>query len=429
MRKIYIFVHGFGILLSIASIFASNFLSYFGLSLPEKVDPTLFGLAVSIIIYLGTSRFGQLIEFIQKTDESESAVISKITNETTTLTSNFEDRFNELTLIFEDKTNELRDRFDRLEEYLENVAEKRIVPEILISMDEHENVRHREEFNKSLSYGQREVKNAIRRDLINRHSLRKVHLEYNDWTHIYDFSVIHSILYRHAFSGSYRGSESNVVLDYTVSWNADRVFGEYSFENYFRKVISDRDKEKHCTTRIHFLIFVDFDGFESDSSNLFSARAAAVQLEHSLKDVLSLYASRYFTDRNVKDISPQEIYEEASNTKHFFTIRILTLHPFKEIPGLSKQLVDQPFNVYAEKCVSRSVVRHLESEPPIPHLEVNVNPVMIREYTNCFNLMWERAATISGQIFEKEDDWADFGKGEFVLRWSNLKRVQKGRTV
>jgi hypothetical protein len=389
------------IIVSVSLFFVSIFLSNFGIVLPSDIDPVLFGVVVSAIFYLSLSRISQILELSERASEIEITINDNINKKMDAFTNHLDNR--------------MRDMSDNVV----FLTEKEVIPRILTGISVHPISQQREKLDSNFSLGQKKIKDAIRGDLLNRQSIRLVHLEYNDWTHIYNFDIIHTILYPHTFSGKIDDYTKNVVRDYTVSWNADRVFGQYSFETYFQKVINQRESDRNCTTRIKFLIFVDFDGPISKELSRFNALDAAIQLERSILGIFDIYKSKYMSDVNGEEITPYKLYKEIIHGNHFFSLRVLTRLAYAKVIGINASLVEQPFNVYSDYCVSKSRVRNLTSDPPIPHLEIAINTAMVNEYTDTFDRMWEAAFSVEDQIFSEGDSWKVFGTGDFVKKWSD----------
>lgn len=322
--------------------------------------------------------------------------------------------------------------------HLKDTIDTEIIPSIEQALFAHDRGAALAE-SKDLSNGQRAMKSLLWDELRSRNSRRFLSLHYNNWINFYDFGVIFDPLYKTALSsggksGVMKGDNRKhrpVMRDYTVSYNADKFFRSYSFKKYFEDVMSIRRSYRNCGVQIRFLVFVDIlppyivskDGeAPPDSLDREKARSAAIHFERSLAVMLKEFRRRYMKNAG----SPNEVYAQvaAESNNMTFGVRLITKNIFDRF-GNDRMArdIDQPFNVYGDLAVSRSVVRHFENEntPPVPHVRASVNPSDIEKYRNYFDQMWSKSGDDVRLFFEEDDDWEVFGTGELVERWRDLR--------
>lgn len=263
------------------------------------------------------------------------------------------------------------------------------------------------------------LKRLLYYHVLQRHTQRVAAIRKNAWIRIYDFSVIFEVLLPYLFSTS-NDSES-VLKDYTVAYNADVILRNYSFENYYKDLLKKRKSQLFCETRIQILILVDFD--ENQKTQIASALGAdkppvdaGIHFENCLKGLLEYYKNYY----KIESDELRDIYQHAVSDKHGdFSIRLITKGETIFSDAEANEVAEQPFNIYDNLAVSRSIIRAYKDDVkrPVPHVSIAVHSRIIEKYRKIFDRMWDDAERSSSKKFAPNEGIQDLGSRKILARW------------
>ena len=270
---------------------------------------------------------------------------------------------------------------------------------------------------------QKDLKRITHHYLLRRHIYRMSALRNNSWVDIYDFGVVNELL-DYLFKA--RNSRDCVLRDYTVAYNADYAFRNYSFYNYFESLLRRKYKHSFCQTELRILIYVDFDDGQRKDMSSGGRGKDGTPLDAGIhfEECLKLIFEKFRASSNIHSDNLTELYKLASDqTQGNFSFRILTKAQKKWMNESNGATAVQPFNVYDDIAVSRSIVREFdtEEERPVPHVEMSIHTEKRIAYTKLFDEMWDKANLEVDTLFDHNMKINDLGSRAVVRRWVDVK--------
>ncbi|MCG8604357.1 hypothetical protein MJD09_05075 [bacterium] len=312
---------------------------------------------------------------------------------------------------------------------IHHLVDETLLPALAVLMKHDAYVEKREIHEKSLNTAQLYLKETLLNDVRIRHYNRIMSIEINRWARMYDFSIMFEYLFKFVFNYGTETPEGNTVMDYSVSWNADAVFRRYSFEDYFDNVLDLFEQHGSDEITIYFLICVDFKEENSDAREGGTYilppeynEDAAKQFEKSFEALLKRLQKKFKLNRNA---SPKEVWDIVSTESpaRRVCVRLINRSQIEHAEAVEFHEVQQPFNVYSDVAVSRTMIRSTSTGyHPIPHLEVSLNPRHIQEQAKKFDEMWKKTGDTRSDIFVDDDKFDEsFGRANLVRRWIALR--------
>lgn len=224
-----------------------------------------------------------------------------------------------------------------------------------------------------------------------------------------DFDAGWRLLFEEVFSG--RGGS---LRDATLSSHGGTSFQRYDFTSYVGLVWEYVEKIKDRSHDVYFLV-VCSEGQGEGQNN-----------ERAEKYLRSLLELKYPSCNRIVELFDRWRQGDPGDRPNIH-VMITNDAVLRRVMGLAGDLgsvtFDCPFNVYGDLAVSRSIVRGESPGRPVPHLDIRIEPDVVRRFSRLFDLVWKESVGFKDKVLGDltSEDKRGIGSGNMLHRWSEVQ--------